>query len=138
MTDALAMELSEEFANSGEDSMTLRWSGSGGQPLDQILTFRNLVGDHLNSDERARGVKNNRLHLRGGDLHAVEAIRGEDFPPDTAGAEIEISRDPAPPSAVDAGSNDEGAGSGNRRGINRSAAGVTLGSGAAADDLAQA
>ena len=80
MTDALAMELSEKFANTGEDTLALRWSGSGSQSLDQILTFRNLAGDHLNSDERARGVKKNRLQLRGGDLHVVEAIRGEDFP----------------------------------------------------------
>jgi len=106
--------------------------------MDQIPTFRNLAGDHLNSDKRARGVKKSRLHLRGGDLYAVEAICSEDFPPDTTGAEIEIPHDAAPPSAVDAGSNDEGAGPGKRRGIDQSAAGVALGSGAAADDLAKA
>jgi len=68
VTDPVAVELGEKFADGGEEAGADGGGGSAGEGLDKVLALGDLAGDDLEPVEGAGGVEDDRLDSRRGNF----------------------------------------------------------------------
>ena len=104
MADALSPAVGQQLANRGKNPGPFPGPWAGGKQISQVFALGNEGGDNFQPVKRAGGIKKNGLNLWRADAHLCQAGGSLDLAEGARWAEIKITGQTAPPTAVETGS----------------------------------